>query len=131
MLNAVAMLAAAGSGEVGEGPQIATLSHSVSLTSTCPTSNNVTVTYTATSVQAGDSYKLYRIVNDGTPELVKTGSLSSGATLATLWGRRTDTEFGSIDSFRVRLDALRSSAVTGSKQSTNSSHEVASEACPE
>jgi hypothetical protein len=134
MLAAIAMMSSAGDPEIAPtGPYITSLTHDATVTPLCPTAPNVDVTYVLSDASAGDTYKIYRIVNDSEFRLMLEGEVAlAGETLVMWYGRRLGDERVpvSAETMRVRMEVFRAGVMTDSAESADEEYNVQGE-CPE
>lgn len=134
MLAAAALMAASGSAELAPtGPFITSVAHDVTITALCPVTPNVDVTYVVSDVQAGDTYVIYRIVDDSELKPMLQGELvAAGETLQMWYGRRLGDErvAATTESMRVRMEVFRAGVMTDSAESADENYNVQGE-CPE
>lgn len=111
------------------GPVIDTVTHNAVITSSCPVTNNLTITYTASSVTGDDTVKIYRIVDDGAPFEIYSGPLLTSDSITFVWGRRSGATSMSI---RIRVEAYNGGTeMSSSKEDANTNHNVDPNPCPE
>lgn len=105
------------------GPELLSVSHVAVVESTCPTSPNFSVNYTARNFGEGDEVRVSAIKDGGTPEVIGTFPVVKNGALLFTWGVRNTGTTVNVD-IQARVEIRRSGSTLSSEDSTASTHTI-------